>query len=75
MIEAVRRIGLGDRAVVADNRHILIIVVECGVAEIVAAGNDDAIIRKWIDDDDFVVNDRDQPDSILLPTGQKRHPS
>jgi hypothetical protein len=42
---------------IADDRHVFVVVVGGAVAEIVASGDDDAIVGERIDDDDLVVND------------------
>src|SRR5208283_1102560 len=56
-IEAMGCVGLCDRAMVADDRHVFVVVVGRAVAQVVAAGDHDAGIRERIDDDDLVVND------------------
>ena len=56
-VEAMRRIGLGDRPMAADDRHVFVVVVGRRVTEIVAAGDDDAIVGERVDDHDLVVDD------------------
>ena len=57
-IEAMRSIGLGDRTMVVDDRHVFIVVVRRRITEIVAAGYNDAVVGEWVDHHDLVVDDR-----------------
>ena len=58
-VEILERLSrLGDRAVVADDRHVLVVVIRCLVAIVMAAGHDHAVVGKWIDHDDLIVDDR-----------------
>ena len=57
-VETMRRVGLGDRTVATDDRHVFIVVIRRRVTEIVASGDDDAIVGERIDHHDLIVDDR-----------------
>ena len=57
-VEAVRRVGLRNCPVLTDDRHVFIVVVGRCIPKIMTAGYNDAVVGEWIDNDDFVVNDR-----------------
>lgn len=56
-IEAMSGVGLGDRTMVVDDRHVFIVVVRRCVTEIVAPGYNNAVVGEWVDDHDLVVDD------------------
>ncbi len=55
-VEHVGGIRLGEPAMSADDRHVLVVVVRRSIAEVMAAGDHHAIIAERIDHQDLVVN-------------------
>ena len=58
-IHYVARIGFRQRAMAADDQHVLVVVVRRTKAEIVRTGHHGAIVAERIDHYDLVVNDRE----------------
>ena len=56
-IQNMRGISLRNRAVAADNTKVLIVRVRGLVAEVVAAGNHDAVVTEGIDNQNLIVDD------------------